>query len=1112
MPDDARILELVEEVLDSNRTPEEVCAREPELLADVEACLKECRGVRFLIDDMFPTTPLEDDSGAQSGTGERLPTIPGYEVLDVLGRGGNGIIYRVRHLKLDRVVALKMLLSGGYAGPAEVARFLREARSVAALQHPNIVQVYDVGEVEGCPYFTMELVSGGSLAGKLAGVPQTAHYSASLIETIARAVAFAHTAGFIHRDIKPANVLLTADGTAKVSDFGLARHFEGPSDVTLGAARVGTPSYMPPEQVTGKPGTVGPPADVYGLGATIYEMLTGRPPFRGESAAETERQLLSREPVPPSQLNAKVPRDLETICLKCLQKEPTRRYATADALADDLKRFNEGRPIHARPVGWAERSWRWCKRNPTAAGFLLTAIALVGLASGGGTWFFQQRARHQIELRSDIGATMTQAANLRKGFHFREAQGLLDQAQQRLEPSGPAELRAQVQHAMDDVHLVERLEKARLHAASVMRGTYDFSGSERLFTAAFTESGLLHEGEDPTVVAERIRKSELREDLIGALDDWAVDINDEVGGRARQEWILTIARKADENESRNRLRHAEVWEEVQQKNPVALKGLIDNANAAELTPHLAATLMLVVRVGNGDPAAFLTSVVQRFPQDFWLNEQLANALSDSQRWAEALSYYRAALALRPDLSVAYDGVSVGLRGLKRIDEAIDQLRQALRIDPGDLYAHQLIGGALLAKGLRQEAVDHFQVVLSNDPNIGIAHYTLAIALIEMGRGDEALGHLRQAVRIEPDAPLGLYHLGNLLNQMGRHEEAIEPLRHLIESNPGNAKALPGAALLYNSLFALAHADLRTAASPGTGNRSPADSERAGLRMHALDRLRECLELTTKLQKEGKSPEWSLSIWKTDPILATVREPSALAKFPDAEREQWQRFWTDVATGFAIDPLEQGRMFATRGEWGQAADGYARALKRSSTNNGHFWYEYAALSLLANDRSGYTRACSHLIETADKPGGPRGYHVARACTLAPDAVRDASLPGRVAANELRASATQFWSLTEQGALAYRAGKIEESATLFEQSLKADGQPGRAVVNWVWLALAEQRLGKTDEARRWLEKAQSFLDHYRDGLPPRADAETGLHYHNWLEANVLRREAEAALSSK
>src|SRR6266478_2635774 len=325
MADDNRILELVEEALCSDRTPEEVCADSPELLADVRSCLDECRRVDLMFEGMLPSTPPQRILSPQAQPGAPLPEIPGYEVLAILGRGGHGIVYRVRHLKLKRLAALKMLLTGEYASSAELARFMREAEAIAALQHTNIVQIYDVGEVDGRPYFTMEFVGGGSLAQKLAGVPQPAQYSASVAESLARAIHTAHLAGIIHRDVKPSNVLLALDGTPKISDFGLARYLEGQADVTLGPAKVGTPSYMAPEQVVGKPGTVGPAADVYALGATLYELLTGRPPFSAETATETERQVLAREPASPSRLNAIVPRDLETICLKCLQKEPARR-------------------------------------------------------------------------------------------------------------------------------------------------------------------------------------------------------------------------------------------------------------------------------------------------------------------------------------------------------------------------------------------------------------------------------------------------------------------------------------------------------------------------------------------------------------------------------------------------------------------------------------------------------------------------------------------------------------------------------------------------------------------------------------------------------------------
>src|SRR2546421_3059014 len=278
MADDPRILELVENALCSNLSAEEVCANNPELLADVRDSLEECRDVDRMVEDMFPSTAATPILGAQSQPGAPLPEIPGYEVIAVLGRGGHGIVYRARHLILKRVAALKMLLTGEYASPAELARFTREAEAIAALQHPNIVQIYDVGEVDGRPYFTMELVGGGSLSQKLGGTPQPAQYCSSVTETLATAIHAAHLAGIVHRDLKPANILLTPDGTPKISDFGLARQFEGQSDVTLDMAKIGTPSYMAPEQVIGKPGSVGPLADIYAIGATLYELLTGRPP------------------------------------------------------------------------------------------------------------------------------------------------------------------------------------------------------------------------------------------------------------------------------------------------------------------------------------------------------------------------------------------------------------------------------------------------------------------------------------------------------------------------------------------------------------------------------------------------------------------------------------------------------------------------------------------------------------------------------------------------------------------------------------------------------------------------------------------------------------------
>jgi eukaryotic-like serine/threonine-protein kinase len=309
------------------------------------------------------------------GTGEPAAprSLPGYEILGELGRGGMGVVYRARHLALDRVVALKMILAAGHAGPEERRRFRTEAEAVARLDHPNVVRVHDVGEHEGVAYLSLEFCPGGSLECKLAGTPQTPPDAARLVETLARAVDHAHRQGVVHRDLKPANVLLTADGTPKITDFGLAKKVDDTAGQTATGAVMGTPSYMAPEQAGGK--AVGPAADVWALGAILYECLTGRPPFRAATPLDTVLQVIGEDPVSPRQLQPKLSRDLETVCLKCLHKDPKKRYPSAAALADDLRRFRDGKPVKARRAGWMERTLKWVRRHPTATALLGGAAA-----------------------------------------------------------------------------------------------------------------------------------------------------------------------------------------------------------------------------------------------------------------------------------------------------------------------------------------------------------------------------------------------------------------------------------------------------------------------------------------------------------------------------------------------------------------------------------------------------------------------------------------------------------------------------------------------------------------------------------------------------------------
>jgi eukaryotic-like serine/threonine-protein kinase len=1109
MSDDARVDELLKDLLDSGGTPEEVCRGCPELLEPVRSGWHKLRALQAQVGALFPESPSVDSPNPNASRPHVAPTpglphIPGYEVQELLGHGGMGVVYKAWHLRLHRPVAMKMLLAGAYAQPQELERFLREAETVAGLRHPNIVQVHEAGDVEGRPYFTMEFVEGGSLAQQLAGTPQPALQAAALVATVSEAVHAAHQRGIVHRDLKPGNILLTADGTLKLTDFGLARRLEGTASLTQSGVPVGTPSYMAPEQAESKGRAVGPAADTYALGAILYELLTGRPPFRAETAAETLRHVVSQDPVPPSRLNAAVPRDVETICLKCLEKDPERRYPSAAALAEDLHRFGRNEPIVARPVGPLGRVLRWTRRNPTGAALVATALALVGLALGGGVWLVQQRAERRAELRTEVDTAVTQAVNRRKAFHFDEARELLKQVCQRLEPAGPTDLRRQVEQAQADLDFVESLDKARLVRASpllvesllVERRLQ--RGAEPLYEQAFAKAALGRPGDDSETVAARVRDSDVRDEIVAALDDWASITLDE----ARRAWLLAVARGADPDSSRDRLRQPELW-----RDGPALTRLVQELPVEELSPQLLTALGRALRDTHGRAVPLLSAAQAHFPQDFWLNFEMGYALDRAQRWDEALSYYRAALALRPEAAVVHHNLGVVLNRKGRLDDAISHFQESIRLYPKFALAQQNLGYALWAKGRLDEAISHYQESIRLDPMASAAHNNLGLVLWAKGRRDEAISHYQESIRLDPKAPHAHFNIGIVLRDQGRLEEAIGPLQRAVQLDPNGD-------LVHQALDMCRYAAACAAvqASAGHDSQEPrlGEQERVGRRRQALDWLRTNLELRTKLLKAGKVVGWdsSLSAWQTDAALAGVRDRAALAKLPEAEREQWQRLWADVAALFAADPMEQGPAHAKRREWDKAAGCYSRALL-GATDDGHFWFEYAALLLLSGDRHGYARACARMVERCGKASNLRAYHVARACTLAPDAVAEASLPGRLAETELKANAREFWSLSEQGALHYRAGRFPEAVALFEQSLRADPMPGKAVLNWLWLALAQQRLGKSEEASRWLDKATAWLDQYGDGMPARAEEELGLHLHNWLEAHVLRREAEALI---
>jgi eukaryotic-like serine/threonine-protein kinase len=795
----------------------------PDLQAELQQFLADRREVGHWTDSLCAIVRFAR-ADAQTKTGEAIrgerpdtaPTLPrsfaDYELLEEIARGGMGVVYKARQKSLNRLVALKMIRAGELASEEDLRRFRNEAEAVAHLDHANIVPVHEVGERDGQQYLSMKLIEGNSLDQQLTGYGADPKAAAQLVAAVARAVHHAHQRGILHRDLKPSNILLDAEGQPHVTDFGLAKRVEVDSSLTQSGAIVGTPSYMAPEQASGVRRVITIATDVYGLGAVLYTLLCGRPPFKSDTVLGTLEQVKTREPARPSGSNPRLNRDLETICLKCLEKEPHKRYASALALAEDLDRFLTGQPIHARPVRVWERGVKWARRRPLAVAALAGLVTALALVVGTVGWVLGDRAARQQVAEGKVREALDQGARrLHEGDPYNPVLITAVQQAQAQVDSGVLgrDLQGRVQQLRRDVDMLTRLEKARLQEAAGGKETgFDDVGADRLYAEAFTWYGLDITAPDPQEAAGRMRASAIRNSLIVELDNWATIRNELHRGGGVPLRVVTDL--ADDDPWRRRLRAA-----AGRQDRTALEGLAEEEGALSQPP--ANLVLLAHALSNaGSPTAaerLLRQVQQRYPDDFWITFQLANAVwpfdrfeRDSTRGgtafmtssdnlslksaclAEAVGFYRAALALRPQSAAVYGNLAGALLLQGKPAEAEAACRRAIELQPDYVYRLLTLAAALRGQGKLAEAEAVCRKAIALRPDFALLYLNLGNALLDQSKPIEAITAYRTAVALEPKHAEAHRYLGSALAAKGDMDAAIAEYREAIRLRPKSSEA------------------------------------------------------------------------------------------------------------------------------------------------------------------------------------------------------------------------------------------------------------------------------------------------------------------------------------
>jgi serine/threonine protein kinase/Flp pilus assembly protein TadD len=848
--DDPRVHQAMEEylrLLQAGERPDRdaFLARYPEVATALAACLQGL--------DFVHAAGAELSQPASGSADSALPEALGdFRIVRELGRGGMGVVYEAEQRSLKRRVALKVLPLAGILDERRLRRFQNEAQAAASLHHQGIVPVYFVGQERGVHFYAMQLIDGQTLAqmirqlrqagepaperttayepapGAAATEPQARqttetgsgtrpgreHFRrvAELGVQAAEALDYAHQLGIVHRDVKPANLLVDGRGQLWVTDFGLAQVQQAEASLTLTGDLVGTVRYMSPEQALAKRVVVDHRTDVYSLGATLYELLTLEPAFPGTDRQELLRQIAFEEPRPLRRLNKAIPAELETVVLKALEKNPADRYATAQELADDLRRFLEDKPIQARRPSVVQRMRKWARRHKP----LVTAAAvclLVSLTAGIGSaaWVLGERAaRQQAAEGKALEALAAAAPGLREGNpHDPALIAAVQRAEAQLDADvlGP-ELRRQVEQLRRDQQMLGLLEQAHLQAAAGGKDTgFDHAGADRLYAEAFARYGLDVSALEPPEAAERLRASAICIHLVAALDSWA-HVKDMLN-RGRGAPLRTIADLADANPWRRRVRAT-----AGRGDKAALQKLAEDSHLNQVPADQVWLGGALWDAGNL-PAAerLLRRAQQAHPADFWINFELALVLQSTKPgdW-EAIRFYQAALALRPQSAAVYNNLGNVWHDHGKLEEAEAAYRKAIELNPDCAIHYCNLGGVWRARGNLADAEATHRKAIELGPDRAIYRCNLGSILGEQGRLDEAITEFREAIRLNKDDAKGHCGLGNALREKGRLDEAIAACREAIRLKRDFADAHNnlGIALVHNGRLDEAIAEYREA--------------------------------------------------------------------------------------------------------------------------------------------------------------------------------------------------------------------------------------------------------------------------------------------------------------